>query len=166
MHLSVLTKPANTADIAREIISAGGAGRRAVKRVIVVGAMNIKNDYQRAIAKGPATGKWYRNRGKGRPDHRASKAGEAPASDTGRLLSSIVFRAKKLQAEAGSVVDYAEALEYGARPAVLGGSSRSGGVRIAMGEGIAPRPALGPAVDKHRPKIRTAIIKRLREVTR
>lgn len=101
--------------------------RRAVELTLKGAAQLVANDAKRAVARGPKTGRLYTtrfatNRQTGRifpteprVPHRASAPGEAPATDTGKLLSSIVGDAQGLKAwvEARSV--YAPWLEYGTR---------------------------------------------------
>ena len=73
------------------------------------------------------------------PFHQASAPGEAPATDTGRLMGSIYFdREGPLTATVGSKLAYAEWLEYG--------TSR-----------MAPRPYFRPAVEAVRPKFERAL---------
>lgn len=100
---------------------------RAVNDTLAAGAMLVANDAKRSIAQGPKTGRIYttrfaRNRTTGaifpteaRVPHQASAPGEPPATDTGKLIGSIVAGAKDLRAyvEARSV--YALWLEYGTR---------------------------------------------------
>lgn len=103
------------------------AVRRAVEQSMAGVAMLIANDAKRAVARGPKTGRVYstrfrRNRATGRifpteqrVPHQASAPGEAPATDTGKLVGSIVSGAEgpRGYVEARSV--YALYLEYGTR---------------------------------------------------
>lgn len=67
-------------------------------------------------------------------NHVASAPGDPPATDTGRLISSIRWEAPRpLVRLVGTNVRYAEALEYGAR-----------------GRGLAARPFMRPALEKFR----------------
>lgn len=109
-----------------------------IMRVIAIGAMNIANRYKRAVQKGPATGKVYK---RGGVEHQASAKGEAPMTDQGTLVSSILHRAQQLRAEAGSMALYSPFLEP-------------------------DRPALGPAVDEETPRIWNALDNLFRRATR
>lgn len=124
----------------------------AVVEAIRVGATLIENDAKQAVARGPKTGRVYEYRYKtnratggifpsekrGTP-HQASAPGEAPATDTGRLLNSIVSDA--VRSEKFGVVgfvdartDYATYLEYGTRK-------------------MAARPFMLPAFERNRARI-------------
>lgn len=79
--------------------------------------------------------------------HRASADGEPPASDTGRLLSSIYFDEEgPLSAVVGSDVDYAVYLEYGTLT-------------------MAARPFFRPAVDDIRAKYNKRLEAAIRRAT-
>jgi len=68
------------------------------------------------------------------PSHRSSAAGEAPATDTGRLVSGTDFKSTgKLSAEVGNKVKYGPMLEFGTLK-------------------IEPRPAWLPAIEAAAPK--------------
>jgi hypothetical protein len=116
----------------------------------------------------PATGRTYPEvrtklvkRGKktarvtlsGRPTHRASAPGEAPAPDTGALLGSVTWRVTRngraWRAEVGSNLKYAVYLEYGAARGVRGKDGRLTSVQWIL----FPRPAWGPALVELRPSI-------------
>ena len=79
--------------------------------------------------------------------HQASAPGEAPASDTGTLVSSIYFEQNTpYQTTIGSRLAYAEWLEFGTRK-------------------IAPRPAWVPAVEKHRATLQKLVMAELKKAT-
>jgi len=88
------------------------AVRAAVMRGVVRGTEQVRNEALRLILQTAKTGALYRTRG---VVHRASAPGEAPASDTGRLVNSITT--KYDQASLSGVVsantEYAPFLEYG-----------------------------------------------------
>ena len=90
-----------------------------------------------SIARGAKTGVTYQKYNPNRT-HTASAAGEPPATDTGRLVSSIFQdtkrRGKTFVGIVGSSVDYAVHLEFGTTK-------------------MAARPFLQPALDKNRKKI-------------
>lgn len=102
---------------------------------VKLSAQDVRNECVKSIQGGSRTGKVYVKRG---VQHQASAPGEAPKTDTGRLVSSLGFRMTgKLTALAGSdgiVAEYAKSLEFGTR-------------------NMAARPFLVPAVEKLRSKM-------------
>ncbi len=116
---------------------------RAVELTLKGVAQMIANDAKVSVARGPKTGRTYTTRFKtnkttgrifpteDRVPHQASAPGEAPASDTGKLVGSIVGDAQGLKGyvEARSV--YAIHLEYGTRA-------------------MAARPFMVPALERNR----------------
>lgn len=106
---------------------------REVSQIVAATAMEIQRDAKRRIQRGPKTGIVYQKYNP-RRTHTASSPGQAPATDTGRLVNSIVFDvADKLSAVVSSKLRYARDLEFGTRR-------------------IAPRPFLTPSVEAMRPK--------------
>lgn len=104
---------------------------REVQQVLDVTGLKLRGDIIKDIQRSPATGKTYRKYSPNRT-HRASAPGEPPASDTGRLANSIVFKSDgRLSVSVGSDLAYAAYLEFG--------TSR-----------MAPRPAWTPAVENER----------------
>ena len=95
-------------------------------------AYRVANDAKKAVMKGPKTGRAYKRESGANYStiHIASAPGQAPATDTGLLASGIVSRARKLNAEAGAMAEYAPGLEFGKPP-------------------VAPRPFLRPALAAH-----------------
>lgn len=78
-------------------------------------AIELRGNIIKKIQRGPKTGRIYR---RGNVVHQASKKGEAPATDTGRLANSIYFDNARgflgaAVAKVGSNVKYAKWLEYG-----------------------------------------------------
>jgi HK97 gp10 family phage protein len=112
---------------------------------LAASAKRVETDAKRSIANGGKTGRVYKRRGVA---HRASAAGEAPATDTGRLVNSIQSYVNKVQKNVleGFVVagrglaKYAAWLEFGTR-------------------NISPRPFLFPAAEKNK----AWIMQRLRQ---
>lgn len=108
---------------------------RRAQDVTEAGLLEIETTAKRSIQSGSKSGDLYQKY-KPRRQHQASAPGEAPATDTGRLVSSIN---NKIDPDGlGGVVEaatkYAEHLELGTRH-------------------IEPRPFLGPALDENRDKI-------------
>lgn len=108
-------------------------GERAVAEIgkaVQAHAINVRTGIQRKIQRGPASGVTYT---RGNVSHTASAPGEAPATDTGTLASSIAYRkAGPLTAEIESRLDYAAFLEFGTRK-------------------MAARPSWVPTVEETRP---------------
>jgi len=106
---------------------------REVKKAIATSAFMVEATAKRAIAQGKKSGKVYKRRG---VFHRASAAGEPPATDTGRLISSISHQAflDGLQVLVGTATKYGKFLEFGTHR-------------------IAARPWLFPALKQNSKKI-------------
>lgn len=116
-----------------------------VARAVDATGLELRGDIVKAYQRGPATGKVYEKYNP-RRTHQASREGEAPATDTGRLASSVDYqRQAGVSATVGSNLAYAAMLEFG-----------------APGANIEPRPAWVPAVEAMRPKY----IKRLEAALR
>jgi len=100
-------------------------------------ALLTKSEAVKLIQRGPKTGKTYQRR---TVKHQASAPGEAPASDTGMLASSIKAdtqppaATRHPRALAGSTIEYADHLEFGTSK-------------------IKPRPFMFPAYLTVKPKI-------------
>lgn len=103
--------------------------------VVNAGALEAVTDVRKAIQGPPKTGKEYR-RGKNRDIvHRSSAPGEAPATDTGTLVSSIYNEDRGKYSKAiGSRLAYAYFLEFGTFK-------------------MAQRPSWLPAVERVMPKM-------------
>jgi hypothetical protein len=101
----------------------------------------IESDAKLAIAHGSKTGQIYR---RGSISHQASAPGEAPATDTGRLISSIQHWVDSdgLNIAIGTKLDYGSYLEFGTRNMV-------------------ERPYIHPALEKNRTAILELITKAL-----
>ena len=121
-----------------------------IATAITATALEINTEIKKMIQRGPKTGVVYR-RGGGQnlsSEHQASAPGEAPATDTGALVSSVYFeQTNKLTATIGSRLAYAYYLEFGTRY-------------------IAPRPAWVPATEKGRPKLVKRIDAALRKAAK
>ena len=82
---------------------------------VMLAAIDTANIARKSIQQGPKTGRTYQKYNP-RRTHQASAAGEAPATDTGALVSSIT-QEKTGEAEAivGSRIIYSKWLEFGTR---------------------------------------------------
>jgi HK97 gp10 family phage protein len=113
----------------------------AVAEAIEDTVYEIDAEVKRRIARGPATGRVYQKRNPTRT-HQASAPGQAPMTDTGRLVSSIYVDPGRLSATVGSRLAYAAYLEYGTRK-------------------MAARPVWRPVSEQEAPKFRQRVIENL-----
>lgn len=116
--------------------------RAAAFRGVVIGTEILGNEGNRLITDPPKTGRVYRRRGR---VHQASAPGEAPATDTGRLVQSrrTVYDQDKLQGDVVWSTDYARHLEYGTQK-------------------MEPRPYASVAVNNKRLEVVDAVIDEIR----
>lgn len=106
----------------------GEKAEKELQKAVTAAALTVNSDIKKAIQSPPKTGAIYP---RGQKSHQASAPGEAPATDTGALVSSIVFRQPEpLTAFVESRLQYAPWLEYGTR-------------------NMKPRPSWVPAVEKN-----------------
>ncbi len=160
-----------SADLNRVLRKLGADAERYVSDAINATGVELRGDIVKRYQKGPTTGTTYfRVPGEkymtiraGSQDgppvafiprggkqnlsmkHTASAPGESPATDTGRLASSVVFsRAGRLSAEVETKVAYGPMLEFGTQ-------------KIAM------RPAWRPAVEAIQPKFQKRLEAALRK---
>ena len=96
----------------------GAKAERLVADAVNATGLELRGDIVKRYQRGPKTGEVYQKYNP-RRTHRASAPGEAPATDTGRLASSVNFRREgKMAASVGSDIVYAAILEFsGDRPA-------------------------------------------------
>lgn len=126
-------------DLIANIRKYGAQADAALAQIVMATAQNIRTHAIRAIQGGPKTGKQYRKYAPKRM-HRASAPGQAPATDTGRLASSIVADITGLTAEVSADVQYAAPLEFGT-------------------VNMEPRPFLEPALESERSKFEQRLLK-------
>ena len=131
----------NVKELQAAIKAIGGKAARNVSRAIEATALGINRDVKDAIQRGDKTGRVYQ---RGNITHRASAPGEAPATDTGTLVSSIYYEPQSgLLSMIGSRLAYAYYLEFGTMK-------------------IAPRPSWMPAVEANRDKFNRLVEEGLR----
>jgi hypothetical protein len=131
----------NVKELQAAINKIGGNAARNVSRAIEATALGINRDVKDAIQRGDKTGRVYQ---RGNITHRASAPGEAPATDTGTLVSSIYYEPQSgLLSMIGSRLAYAYYLEFGTMR-------------------IAPRPSWMPAVEANRDKFNRLVEEGLR----
>lgn len=105
---------------------------RQLNLIVNAAALESVNDVKKAIQGPPKTGRKYQ---RGTVVHQASAPGQAPATDTGFLVSSIYNEDRGYLSKAiGSRLDYAFYLEFGTRK-------------------IAARPSWVPAVERAIPNM-------------
>ena len=112
------------------------------REVINGGAQLIRGEAIKSIQTGPKSGRVYEKYNP-RRTHKASAPGEAPASDTGNLVSQIrVKEENKDLIKVESNATYSSFLEFGTSK-------------------MLPRPFLFPATERSRPKITQAVFNRV-----
>ena len=112
------------------------------REVIAGGAQLIRGEAIKSIQTGPKTGRIYEKYNP-RRTHRASAPGQAPASDTGNLVSQIMVNQKspdEILVESNAT--YSSFLEFGTSKMLA-------------------RPFLFPATERSRPKIAEAVFNRV-----
>ena len=112
------------------------------REVIAGGAQLIRGQAIRSIQTGPKSGRIYEKYNP-RRTHRASAPGQAPASDTGNLVSQIRVREENkdlIKVESNAL--YSSFLEFGTSKMLA-------------------RPFLFPATERSRPKIIQAVFNRV-----
>lgn len=133
-------------DVIRALQAYGKKAEAEIAKAVAATALMVDTDIKKRIQRGPKTGRVYR-RGRGQnlsATHQASAPGQAPATDSGTLASSISFRmVNPLAAEIESRLDYATYLEFGTQH-------------------IAPRPAWVPAVEAARPDFAKRVAEAIR----
>jgi HK97 gp10 family phage protein len=118
-----------------------------LKKALYASGKRVETEAKRSILDGKKSGRLYRRR---TVTHQASAPGEAPASDTGRLASSINTSLNGHQAVviAGrGIARYAAWLEFGTRH-------------------IAARPFMFPALEKSKAWIKERLAEAVRRGTR
>ena len=120
---------------------------REVQTELYVGGLQIEETAKRSIQSGDKSGRIYQKYNP-RRTHKASAAGQAPASDTGALVNSI--RTERVDKGAdvkagGGATDYAVHLEFGTST-------------------ILPRPYMQPALEQNRKEIFKNVERELNKV--
>jgi len=105
----------------------GAQADAALAQIVMATSQDVRTHAIRAIQGGPKNGREYKLNNP-RRTHRASAPGQAPATDTGRLVQSITANITGLTAEVSANVQYAAPLEFGT-------------------VNMEPRPFLQPALD-------------------
>ncbi len=133
-----------TAELNRAMQKLSADAERYVSDAVNATGIELRGDIVKRYQRSAATGRVYQKSNPKRT-HQASAPGEAPATDTGRLASSVVFsRAGRLAAEVETKVAYGAMLEFGT-------------------QNIAMRPAWRPAVEAMQPKFQKRLEAALRK---
>jgi HK97 gp10 family phage protein len=131
--LSVTLQLEGSDDLLRALQKLGKDAEAETRKAVQATAIEVRGDIVKRYQRGPASGRVYT---RGSVTHQASAAGEAPATDTGRLASGTQYRMTgPLTAEVDNAVEYGPFLEFGT-------------------QSIAPRPAWRPAIQEAQPKFR------------
>lgn len=113
-----------------------------LQEVILGGGQLIRSEAVKSIMSGPKSGRIYEKYNP-RRTHTASAPGQAPASDTGNLVSQIQVKSpNKNEVNVESGASYSKFLEFGTSKMLA-------------------RPFLFPAFEKSRPKITQAVFNRI-----
>ena len=113
------------------------------QEIVKGGGQFIRGEAIKSIQTGSKSGVMYQMYNP-RREHRASAPGEAPASDTGNLVSKIIVKQKtKNITNVESNADYSAFLEYGTSK-------------------MEPRPFMLPAFEKSKKPIINAVFKRVK----
>lgn len=119
---------------------------KALSNAVKSTALSIRGEAIKSIQRGAKTGDVY-SKYQPRREHRASASGQAPATDTGRLVNSIRSDVSGKSAEVSANTEYAAALEFGTSK-------------------MEPRPYLVPAMEKERPNFDRRIRQALSEAAK
>ena len=132
------------AGLQADLRRASAEARARVDDAVVGSAMELRGDVVKRIQRGPATGTVYEKYDP-RRTHQSSAPSEAPASDQGGLVRSVLFdKVGQMSATVGSDLVYAAVLEFGS-------------------DRIDPRPAWVPAVELMTPKFVSRVERALQE---
>ena len=114
-----------------------------MKEILLGGGQLIRGEAVRSIQQGSKSGKTYKRYNPTRT-HKASAPGEAPASDTGFLVSNIRVKEQKDVVVVSSEASYSKFLEFGTSKMLA-------------------RPFLFPAFEKSKPKIAEVIFRKIKQ---
>ena len=114
-----------------------------MQEILLGGGQLIRGEAIRSIQQGAKSGKTYKKYNPTRT-HKASAPGEAPASDTGFLVSNIRVKDQKDFVEVRSEASYSKFLEYGTSKMLA-------------------RPFMFPASEKSKPKIAEILFQKIKQ---
>lgn len=126
----------------RAIAEAKRDVRAKAEKAVHRSTLRVQTAAVKRIQRGPKTGRVYERgdtlRGN-KPTHQASAPGQPPASDSGRLASSIETYVSGLEGWVFTKVEYAKGLELGTSK-------------------IKPRPWLLPSIEEDAPRFRAELM--------
>jgi HK97 gp10 family phage protein len=127
-------------EFVKQLRGLGAKAEKEIKQALARGGVAIHREAVTSIQKGPKTGEKYGN-------HQASAPGEAPATDTGQLVSGIMITKEDngFTVKVASRAPYTFYLEFGTK-------NESGGWAIK------PRPFMGPAWKHNLPTIKRELM--------
>lgn len=120
----------------------------AINTALFVGGLKVEEEAKKSIQQGNKTGRTYQ---RGSITHKASAPGQAPATDTGRLVNSIKTdndeaRGVVTVSAGAGLVDYVSSLEFGTK-------------------NMAARPFMKPALKKAMRAIEQRVAQGVKKVT-
>lgn len=111
MTKSITIKVENLSQVMAAIARVGANAQVEIANAVQAQAITMTSNVRRQIQQGPKTGQVYK---RGRKTHQASAPYQAPATDTGTLVSSIYYTQEgPYAATIGSRLPYAYHLEFG-----------------------------------------------------
>ena len=136
-------------ELIAQLAKIGKQSGPAMTKIANATAIELRGNIIKKINRGPNTGRTYK---RGNVSHTASAPGQAPATDTGRLVGSVYFDQARgtfgsPTATVGSKLAYALYLEYGTR-------------------NMKPRPVWEPEAKKAQAKFIKRVENYLSKVTR
>ena len=147
--MSMTLRMDGLAGLQADLRRASAEARARVDDAVVGSAMELRGDVVKRIQRGPATGTVYEKYDP-RRTHQSSAPSEAPASDQGGLVRSVLFdKVGQMSATVGSDLVYARALEFGHV--------------YEDGRVLEARPAWVPAVEAITPKYIARLERALQE---
>ena len=147
MSVTMKVNPAEERRLIKALRELGDDAEDELSKAINATGLSLRGSIVKKYRRGPATGIVYEKYNP-RRTHQASAAGEAPATDTGRLADSVTFdRQGKLQVEVSTDVEYGPPLEFGTRT-------------------IEPRPNWVPSIQEEEPKYKERLNGALEKATR
>lgn len=139
--MSMSIKMEGLDELLKAIEEKGQEVKAQVEMIVEASASAIHGATVKRIQRGPASGEIYKSKVADR-DHQASAPGQAPMSDSGRLVGSysIIDGANSLTKYISSNVEYAYYLEFGT-------------------QNMEARPHLLPSVEEETPRFKSRLMK-------
>ena len=142
--MNIQLKVTNLKKVLSQLNRLGKDMEEPFQEVVKGGAQLIRGEAIKSIQSGAKSGVMYQKYNP-RREHRASAPGQAPASDTGNLVSKIIVKQKtKNIVNVESNADYSAFLEYGTSK-------------------MDPRPFMLPAFEKSKKPIINAVFNRVKK---